>query len=126
MEAGGVAWYYDVPTLSAGWQTVQADMAHLTETTYAFEGWYYEGVRDATQFHLDLGSVSKIGFELNYPVAAGQEYGFDNLNLYDEYQQIETPEPQTFVVLGFALLSLGVVFRRQFHTLVGVKVTTVR
>jgi hypothetical protein len=122
MQASGFAWYYDIGTVAAGWQTINANMLELTEPG-PFPGWYNEGGRGITDFHADIANVQRVGFELNYQTLNGQMYGFDNLELNNEFF---VPEPQTFVVLGFALLSLGVVFRRQYHTLVGVKVTTVR
>jgi len=120
-------WYSDVGALSSGWGN-HFTVNFLTATTMTVDaspfGYWYSNDRTDDLFAGDLANATRLGFELTYvPETDGQMYGFDNLNLYDQYF---VPEPQTYVVLGFALLSLGVVFRRQFHTLVGAKAVASR
>jgi hypothetical protein len=56
-----------------------------------------------------LGNVGDMGIMLTYEGVGGQEYGVDNYRMH-------YPEPGTYAVLGFALLSLGVTFRGKLRT----------
>jgi hypothetical protein len=57
-----------------------------------------------------LGNVAEMGILLTYEgTLAAQNYGIDNFALH-------YPEPGTYAVLAFALLSLGVTFRSKLQT----------
>jgi len=56
-----------------------------------------------------LTDIDEMGLLINYQDWTGQEYGIDNF-------QIHNPEPGTYAVLAFALVSLGVTFRGKLRT----------
>ncbi len=65
-------------------------------------GW--QRMSGGADFSTAYASVSEIGIELTYTGVDDETYGIDNFRLH-------YPEPGTYAVLGFALLSLGVTFR---------------
>jgi hypothetical protein len=72
-------------------------------------GWVGSG----STFDAVLGDVAQYGWIIGYHGVGGvgntETYGFNNLRLH-------YPEPGTYAVLGFALLSLGVTFRGKLRT----------
>lgn len=102
-------WYYDITGLAAGWNTYYANL------DYGSGLWYTsDGSRQANlYFTNDLANVTQVGIVLHYPaVLTGQYYELDDFELLDA----PIPEPGTYAVLAFALLSLGITFRRQLST----------
>lgn len=102
---GGSVWYYDVtPVHSSGWQTYGV--------SFGGSGWY--GFTDSTwsasaAVSLDsiLGDVEKVGMYVYFnPNQTGQDYGVGTYGL-------TVPEPETYVVIGIALLSVAFIFRRK-------------
>lgn len=101
-----LVWYYDIPSVSAGWNTYYANMSYGS-------GWYNtQGYSTESYFNSSLLDVDEVGIVLQYQGGVDYEsYGLDNFQLLDA----PIPEPETYVVLGFALLSLGVTFRRKLR-----------
>jgi hypothetical protein len=98
-------WYYDITTVAAGWGVYGANLI-------LSQGWYpSSGSRNTeTLFNQDLLNVDEVGILLTYNQnGGGQVYGLDDFQLLDT----PVPEPETYAVLGFALLSLGITFRGQ-------------
>jgi hypothetical protein len=97
---------YDAETgsLIEGWNE------DLTVSWWGWEGvgWESEG---ATQTFLNtLDAVTEMGIMVTYQGYAGtEEYGIDNFELHN-------PEPGTYAVLAFALMSLGVTFRGKLQS----------
>lgn len=56
-----------------------------------------------------LTDIDEMGILISYNDWTGQEYGLDNFQLHN-------PEPGTYAVLAFALVSLGVTFRGKLRT----------
>ncbi len=56
-------------------------------------------------FSAALGTVTEIGFFIGADGGAGQGYGIDDFGL-------TVPEPETYLALGMALLTVALVFRR--------------
>jgi hypothetical protein len=109
----GDAWYYDVGPLAAGWTTFNVNFIHLDDIGAPFPGWYSDTGGTMAEFYTDLGSVSRIGFELQYLIdTPNQTFGFDYIALYDTYF---VPEPETYLMLAVALASLAFVFREQLR-----------
>jgi len=107
----GATWYFDINTaaLITGWNTDEGmDLDRAL-------GWYRTtGVESDLTFATALASVDEVGWLLTYDFnEGGQIYGFDNLALDDE--TFNTPEPEVYAMLGFALLSLGIAFRRDLN-----------
>ncbi len=101
-------WYYKfTPVL--GWNSLYANL----DLTAFNSGWRNEQVgRDTfTEFQNDLSDVDEIGILLLYHPNASQIYGLDNFQLSD----LAIPEPGTYAMLGCALLSLAVPFRRRLR-----------
>jgi hypothetical protein len=100
-----ITWYYDIPSVSAGWNTYYANMN--------FSGWYNtQGYFTESYFDSSLLDVDEVGIVLQYQGGVDNEiYGLDNFQLLDA----PVPEPETYAVLGFALLSLGITFRRRLR-----------
>jgi hypothetical protein len=108
---GGSAWewYYDfdVTLLDAGWGTGDND---LSAALSFGAGWYtLNGQNTPDGFALSLTDVDRIGILVSYqPSQSGQVYGIDDFTLDGV-----VPEPGTYAMLGFSLLSLGATFRRK-------------
>jgi len=107
----GNVWYYDVGLAANGWDSYSATF------TYSFAGWFgitddgfvtYEAIGDFSAiFDADLATVSRLGISIVYDNANGaQVYGIDDFGL-------TVPEPETYVVLGMALLTMAFVFRKR-------------
>ena len=109
VSAGSVEWYYDIdPT--AGWAGAYFGYG---ANFAAYSGWYSETARDQSLFMGDLTDVDEIGLEITYQAWDGQVYGIDDFNLNDQ----AVPEPETYAILGFTVLSLGLVLARKRRTL---------
>jgi len=112
--ADNAVWYYNIDTsfITDGWgaYTVALDW---NANSYA-GGWY--GYTDNTwstpilteaAFDADVASVARIGFLLTYSDNnTTQDWGVDDFGL-------SVPEPETYLVLGMALLSVAIVFRKR-------------
>lgn len=100
-----IIWYYNITSVSAGWNTYSANIG--------FGSWYNtDGYNSQSYFDSSLLDVDEVGILLTYQGGVDYEsYGIDNFQLLDA----PIPEPETYVVLGFALLSLGVTFRRKLR-----------
>lgn len=110
----GHVWFYDIDTLAIGngWNTYEASFDFN-----AGLGWYgfddidrsgaSYGDGDEATFLADLALVDNLGIWITYaddkPTGI---YGIDNFGL-------TVPEPQTYVVLGVALLTVAFVFRKR-------------
>lgn len=116
MMAGGFTWYYDLFSLSSGWNSFHLNFKHYTEVGWMNAWWYNEGGRSAVDFASDLSSVTQIGFELPYFVNLNQEYGLDNFTLDNEYL---VPEPGVWLVLAFALVGMAITYRDRLNELAG-------
>ncbi len=57
-----------------------------------------------------LTKFDEVGIAIWYPGDAGQEYGIDNFTI-----DAMIPEPETWLMLGFALLSITITFRQQIN-----------
>jgi len=109
---GANTWYFDVPVTVGGWNSYKVPLDW--ETGPVPGGWYGSGAPGS--FISDLGSVDEVGFILGYynsggSTPGGQVYGLDDFVL-------GVPEPETYTLLGFALLSLCITFRRQVKSVV--------
>ncbi len=108
--AGGVTWFYDITSISAGWGTYSANVGATRGS------WYSSGGDTQTEWDNALADVDEIGILLTYqPGYANEEYGLDDLYLDDAGAGggALIPEPGTFMVLGCTFFSMGVRFRRK-------------
>jgi|GEM_PF-1815599 len=105
VSAGSITWYYDID-VTAGWG---GSYFGYGANFYPYSGWYTDDTRSQTLFMGDLADVDEIGLEILYQDWDGQVYGIDDFTLSDQ----PVPEPSTYAILGFALLSLGLVLVRQ-------------
>ena len=106
LVASGTTWFYDITGLpGSGWAQYFAYVGSPA-------GWYNMVAAPSSQFATDLTGVTEFGFLLTYQgdVGLSELYGFDNIRILEAI-----PEPQTYAMLGFALLSLGVTFRRRLN-----------
>jgi len=104
VSAGSIKWYYDIePT--AGWGGAYFGYG---ANFLPYSGWYTEDNRDQSYFLTDLTDVDEIGIEIVYQNWNGQVYGLDEFNLNDQ----PVPEPETYIILAFTLLSLGWIVAR--------------
>ncbi len=116
VQTASSVWYYDiVPVDNAGnWETYSVD--------FSDGGWY--GFTDSTwstpvnfsSFSAALGNVTGLGgyVYFNPDEADPQTYGIYNYGLFGtEVDSMAIPEPETYVVLGMALLSMAFVFRKR-------------
>lgn len=105
--ANDYLWYYTftAASISAGWATLSADM------TAGASGWWSPTRADG-DFTTDLADVDEIGILLEYqPDYSDQVYGIDYFRLNDAPIAV-IPEPGTYVILAFALVSLSATLRR--------------
>ena len=116
-DTGGHVWYYDIDPsyITDGWATYSVDFS-FNYSAYGQTGWY--GFANNTwasplvegDFTTDIttdGAVDRLGVWIAYDTANSlQEYGIDDFGL-------TVPEPETYLVLGMALLSVAIVFRKR-------------
>lgn len=96
------AWTYNF--YEFGFDSALAEGWHSFGITFDASGWLPANA-GGDSFEDSLTSVTRIGIELISRAGTGVEnYRLDNFRLY-------YPEPGTYAVLAFALLSLGVTFR---------------
>lgn len=111
---GGHVWYYDIANtyIGNGWNTYAVPFIY-DAGVYGTSGWY--GYEDNSQvdllgsgdFTTDLGIVNRLGIWITYQDNnSDQVYGIDDFGL-------TVPEPETYVVLGMALLSVAFIFRKR-------------
>lgn len=101
-EGSSWIWYYDIPIL-AGTTNYQANIGN-------YGSWYNtQGHWSYANFISDLADVDEVGILLSYwPNIAGQQYQIDNFTL-----NTLLPEPRDYAILGVALLSLLMIFRKR-------------
>jgi hypothetical protein len=116
-DTGGHVWYYDIDPsyITDGWATYSVDF-EFNYSAYGQSGWY--GFADNTwasplvegNFTTDIatdGAVDRLGVWIAYDTFnSDQAYGIDDFGL-------TVPEPETYLVLGMALLSVAIVFRKR-------------
>ncbi len=117
LVAGGNTWYHplvaDVTT--GGWDTYGANLSFDSLNAGTGEWFTLAGDNLAT-WQGDLASVTGMGFRMNYvDNTANQIYRLDNIIIQDDPYILLVPEPQTYAMLGFAFLSMGVTFRRKLE-----------
>ena len=105
-QTDGAVWFYQVDNIVDGWGNYTVGITSES----GWVGWDSAAV-GATQlsgtFLTDLASVDHLGFSIAYVADLdGQQYAFDDVAL-------QIPEPETYLVLGMALLSVAVVFRKR-------------
>ena len=105
--ANGESWTYafNPANITSGWGTYYANFAGgsgwLGWGSTPFDGTALGGIGAA------LADVTQVGVYITYlSEQAGQIYGVDNFGL-------TVPEPETYMILGMALLSVAVVFRKR-------------
>lgn len=99
------AWYYTVFP-AVGWSSFSVPLGRGA-------GWYSEQARDISNIGGDLTDVDQLGVRVYYNYDGGNTdggliYGLDNFDLDNA-----VPEPGTWVMLGFSLISLCYTFRRK-------------
>lgn len=113
-KGNNVIWLNEITSVTVGsWDSYSITLG------YDFgEGWRRQDGTPETSadFRTSVADVDEIGILIWYQGStAGQDYGLDNYTVI--------PEPETYLMLGFALLSLAVTFRRQLNdALAGIKV----
>jgi hypothetical protein len=104
--ANGTTWFFNIDTsgfVNGAWNSVAVNMG--TDS-----GWF-ETILGSHDFLNDVGvGVTEIGFRVSTPIGSAQQFGFDNLQ-----RTFNTPEPETYAALSFALLCLGITFRRRLQ-----------
>jgi len=106
----GNTWFYDfaINEVTTGWRSYGANLVWQNTA----RGWYTEGGAGEAAFLADIASVDEVGVLITYDDDnVNQIYGLDNFTLDDDPMAI--PEPGTYVMLGSALMSLGITFRRR-------------
>lgn len=115
-DGGGndVIWYYNFnpADLDPGWNDDLSVAMNWTGGGAGFGSWYtIYGVNTALGFAAALEDVDEIGILLTYQDNLdGQIYGLDNFQLNGTI-----PEPGTYGMIGFALVSVAATFRRKLN-----------
>jgi hypothetical protein len=99
LDGGGTYWVYDIDVtgLSQGWNALWADISQ-------WSAGLWDDVGGGGNWLAAIADVDEVGMRIGYQQIDGQEYGIDNF-------RIHYPEPGTYAVLAFALMSLGITFR---------------
>jgi hypothetical protein len=109
LGSSGAMWMLDLPT-SAG--------EHDFEANLLWGSWFDRlGVGTSGDFLADINTtVTNIGYRISYDAGYAGVAGFSikDITLDDEILGY-IPEPQTYAMLGMALVSLGVTFRRRLN-----------
>lgn len=113
--SSGNAWRWRILDVSSvGYGTTPVGANFGDSYTSSWGSWELDG-GTATEgaWDTDIASVTSIGFEIGYLVnAPGAEmYQIDNFALLSN--EFLVPEPETYLVLGMALLSIVIVFRKR-------------
>lgn len=109
----GFTWFSDISS-GSGWRDYGANFSTLSAGTWYSED--YDGIGDEPDWLLDSVAVQEIGIYLRYlDGVAGQDFGIGYFQLNDELIPTPVPEPETYAMLGFAMLSLCVTFRRKLE-----------
>jgi hypothetical protein len=103
----GYTWYYDVflyndAPVTAGWNTYYVDLTYDA-------GWDNDDGRGAGDFDTDIADAQYFGVWVVYQNWNAQEYGLDNVQMYDIPVSQVIPEPATGALL---LLGAAVAARR--------------
>jgi len=110
LQTGGSAvWFYNFNTadIDDGWNSYAVNLSYGSGWTGFDDNTLGAGTRDGTDFATDMLDVDRLGFSIQYAANIdGQQYAFDDIALH-------SPEPETYLVLAVALLSLAVVFRKK-------------
>ena len=121
VAASGRVWYHSSTevTSTSGWGTYGVNLSYDSlDTMLAGDQrgeWFTLGGDNLAAWQTDLATVSGIGFRMLYDTTANQAYGFDDIIIQDDPYYTMVPEPQTYAMLGFAFLSMGVTFRRKLE-----------
>jgi len=110
-----VIWYCSVDMsswTSSGWYDIAQSLT-FGDGGVGFGSWYTEtaGQNTSAGFADALTDVDEVGVFIGYQNQAGQVYGLDDFKLLDS----AIPEPGTYSMLGFAMLSLAMTFRRKLN-----------
>jgi hypothetical protein len=108
----GALWMLDLPTTEG---------LHDFEANLLWGNWYdRSGTYGQTEFLADiLTTVTDVGYRLAYDAtySGWATFGITDITLNDEILGY-IPEPRTYAMLGMALVSLGVTFRRRLSSAV--------
>ncbi len=109
---GGGTWFLDITGVANGWGSYGSNIDTLSLASVSYGDWYSGEFSTVGDWSGSLALVTDIGIELDYLSSiAGQIYGVDNFTLSEG--NFAVPEPETYLVLGMALLSVAVVFRKR-------------
>ena len=110
LQTGGSAiWFYNFNTadIDDGWNSYAVNLTYGSGWTGFDDNTLGAATRDSGDFATDMLDVDRLGFSIQYAANLdGQQYAFDDIALH-------SPEPETYLVLAVALLSLAVVFRKK-------------
>lgn len=99
-------WYYDIyPITGSGWQTYGASFDYGTGWR-GYENNLLGSPLASGVFNTDITSVDRLGLFIVYEPNKGQTFGVHEFGM-------TVPEPETYLVLGMALLSVAFIFRKK-------------
>ncbi|OVE76574.1 hypothetical protein BVX97_00670 [bacterium E08(2017)] len=107
VQGNGVQWQNEITSVTVGsWDTYNISLSFNSGSGWA----RWDGTLE-TQAAWDatLVNIDEVGIIVQYQSGvSGQDYGLDNFAII--------PEPETLLLLAFALISLGITFRRELST----------
>jgi hypothetical protein len=113
-RGNGHVWYYDIDStyVQDGNNVFRAQLDYNTDA-YGSTAWYgytdnsWGAITTETDFLSDIQNVDRVGIWIAYNAAnSTQDH---QITLYG----ISVPEPETYLILGMALLSVAIVFRKR-------------
>jgi hypothetical protein len=102
-QGAGSHWFYQIPVLTV--DPGRYSVSFASETGWSGHGNVNWTGASATWAD-SLADVTRVGFFIYFNPNANQTYEFGDFGL-------TVPEPETYMILGMALLSVAVVFRRR-------------
>jgi len=106
-------WFFPSLSINAGgWNTYGVNFGDSLSVPGG--SWFTEGGDGETQWDADIVDIDYIGIRITYIQGVpGQIYGLDDFYIDNQLLVTFVPEPETYAMLGFAILSLGFTFRRK-------------
>ena len=117
LVAGGHTWYHTALAITPnGWGNYGVNFSDHALNAGTGDWFTLAGTEDLADWQSDIQSVTALGLSVFDDGSFNNQWiGLDDFQIMDDPYFVTVPEPQTYAMLGFAFLSLGVTFRRKLE-----------